>query len=165
MQSSPASLGYSMPAEWEKHDATWLSWPKDPNTFPADILHRVEATYAKMVESLSVEEEVRILVDDAKSEARVGNIVGRKSSVSFVRLKTVDVWVRDYGPTYLKGDDIALVKWDFNAWGNKYDDLLPDNESGERLAEYTGLKMFRPGAVLEGGSIDVNGSGSVLTTE
>jgi agmatine deiminase len=154
-----------MPAEWEKHDATWLSWPKDQNTFPADILQKVEATFAKMVQSLSMEEEVRILVDDAKSEARVRQTVGRRGSVSFVQLKTVDVWVRDYGPTYVKGADVALVKWIFNAWGNKYDDLLPDNESGERLAESTGLKMFRPGVVLEGGSIDVNGSGSVLTTE
>jgi agmatine deiminase len=154
-----------MPAEWEKHDATWLSWPKNPDTFPPSILHKVEATYSKMVDSLSSEEEVRILVDDAKAEAKVRQMVSRTGSVSFVRLRTVDVWVRDYGPTYVRGDDVALVKWVFNAWGNKYDDLLPDNESGERLAESTGLKIFRPGLVLEGGSIDVNGSGSVLTTE
>jgi agmatine deiminase len=165
MQGSPASLGYRMPAEWEKHDATWLSWPKDPNTFPANILQRVEATYVKIVESLSAGEEVRILVDDAKSETRVRRMLGRRGSFSFVRLKTVDVWVRDYGPTYVKGKDVALVKWIFNAWGNKYDDLLPDNESGVRLSKLTGLKIFNPHVVLEGGSIDVNGSGSVLTTE
>ena len=165
MTGTPASLGYIMPAEWEKHDATWLSWPKDPNTFPSDILPKVEAAYKKMVESLSQGEEVRILVDDAKSEGRVREKLGKVGSVSFVQIRTVDVWVRDYGPTYIKGKDVALVKWAFNAWGNKYDDLLPDNESGEELAESTGLKVFRPGAVLEGGSIDVNGRGSVMTTE
>ena len=165
MTGTPASLGYIMPAEWEKHDATWLSWPKDPNTFPSDILPKVEAAYKKMVESLSSGEEVRILVDDAESEERVRRNLGDGGYVSFVRIKTVDVWVRDYGPTYLRGKDIGIVKWDFNAWGNKYDDLLPDNESGERLARSTGLRVFRPGVVLEGGSIDVNGSGSVMTTE
>ncbi|MDA4119933.1 MAG: agmatine deiminase family protein [Thaumarchaeota archaeon] len=165
MTGTPASLGYNMPAEWEKHDATWLSWPKDPNTFPSDILPKVEAAYKKMVESLSSGEEVRILVDDAESEERVRQKIGDGGSVSYERIRTVDVWVRDYGPTYLRGKDIALVKWVFNAWGNKYDDLLPDNQSGEKLSESTGLKVFKPGVVLEGGSIDVNGSGSVMTTE
>jgi agmatine deiminase len=165
MSGTPASLGYKMPAEWEKHDATWLSWPKDPNTFTPDILPKVEASYAKMVDSLNPGEEVKILVDDAESEARVRRMLKGGGPVSFLRLKTVDVWVRDYGPTYVKGDDIALVKWAFNAWGNKYDDLLPDDESGERLAKSTGLRLFRPGVVLEGGSIDVNGGGSILTTE
>ncbi|HEY6282445.1 MAG TPA: agmatine deiminase family protein [Nitrososphaerales archaeon] len=165
MTGTPASLGYIMPAEWERHDATWLSWPKDLNTFPSDILPKVEAAYKKMVESLSSGEEVRILVDDANSEERVRQKLGDGGSVTFVRIRTVDVWVRDYGPTYLRGKDIALVKWAFNAWGNKYDDLLPDSESGEKLAESTGLRVFRPGVVLEGGSIDVNGRGSVMTTE
>ncbi|HEV2226621.1 MAG TPA: agmatine deiminase family protein [Nitrososphaerales archaeon] len=165
MTGTPASLGYIMPAEWEKHDATWLSWPKDPNTFPPEILPKVEAAYKKMVESLSSGEEVRILVDDAKSEEKVRRKLGDGGSISFERIKTVDVWVRDYGPTYLRGKDLGLVKWVFNAWGNKYDDLLQDNESGEKLAESTGLKVFRPGIVLEGGSIDVNGRGSVMTTE
>ncbi|MDA4126522.1 MAG: agmatine deiminase family protein [Thaumarchaeota archaeon] len=165
MSGTPASNGYTMPAEWEKHDATWLSWPKDPNTFPSDILPKVEAAYAKIVGSLSSGEEVKILVDDQEAEVRVRRKLRGRGFVSFSRIKTVDVWVRDYGPTYLKGRDISLVKWDFNAWGNKYDDLLPDNESGDKLAESTGLQVFRPGVVLEGGSIDVNGQGSVLTTE
>ncbi|HEV2138171.1 MAG TPA: agmatine deiminase family protein [Nitrososphaerales archaeon] len=165
MTDTPASLGYIMPAEWEKHDATWLSWPKDPNTFPSDILPKVEATYAKIVDSLSSGEEVKILVNDAEWEKRVREKLGSGGCVSFERIRTVDVWVRDYGPTYLRGKDVALVKWAFNAWGNKYDDLLPDGEAGDNMAESTGLKVFRPGLVLEGGSIDVNGRGSVITTE
>jgi agmatine deiminase len=80
-------------------------------------------------------------------------------------MRTVDVWVRDYGPTYLKGRGAALVKWRFNAWGNKYEDLLADDESGERIALSSGLAVFRPGLVLEGGSIDVDGEGTLLTTE
>jgi agmatine deiminase len=165
MAATPAALGYRMPAEWEKHDATWLSWPKDPDTFPPEILPAVEESYVKMVRALAEDEEVRILVDDEKSESRVASKLGRTGRVSFQKMKTVDVWVRDYGPTYVKARDIAVVKWVFNAWGNKYDDLLPDNEAGERVADSTGLRVFRPGVVLEGGSVDVNGEGSILTTE
>ena len=154
-----------MPAEWERHEATWLSWPKDPDTFPGDILPKVEVAYVKMVEALSEGEEVRVLVNDEKAEERVRSQLKRAGRVSYHRLKTVDVWVRDYGPIGIKGKDIALVKWRFNAWGNKYDDLLPDEAAGDALAKEAGLRTFRPGIVLEGGSIDVNGKGTLLTTE
>lgn len=165
MTDTPASLGYRMPAEWEEHGATWLSWPKDTNTFPPEILPSVEAAYVKMANALGEGEEVKILVDDARTERRVASMLKGGGRFSFHRLATVDVWVRDYDPIYVRGRDLALVKWVFNAWGNKYDDLLPDNESGERIARSTGLRVFRPGVVLEGGAIDVNGSGTLLTTE
>ncbi len=165
MKETPSELGYRMPAEWEKHDATWLSWPKDPDTFPPETLPKVEAAYAKMVAALSREEEVRILVDDDRTKARVASMLGRAGRVRFIVLKTADVWTRDYAPTCVRGRDVALVKWRFNAWGGKYDDLLPDDDAGAKLAELTGLRTFTPGVVLEGGSIDVNGTGSVLTTE
>ena len=165
MPPSPASLGFRMPAEWEKHDATWLSWPKDPNTFPPSLLPKVEAAYVDMVQAISKGEEVRVLVDDAKAESRVRSMVKEKGAVTYHRLKTVDVWVRDYGPICVRGKGVALVKWLFNAWGNKYDDLKPDNEAGERMAQASGLRVFRPGVVLEGGSVDVNGKGCLLTTE
>ncbi len=165
MKETPASLGYRMPAEWEEHAATWLSWPKDPNTFPGDILPKVEAAYARMVEALGEGEEVRILVDDEKAERRVRALLKGAGRVSYHRLKTVDVWVRDYGPTCVKGRDVALVRWRFNAWGNKYEDLLPDDAAGDAMAAEAGLKTFRPGIVLEGGSIDADGEGALLTTE
>jgi agmatine deiminase len=165
MMDTPASLGYMMPAEWEKHDATWLSWPKDPSTFPGEILPKVEGTYVKMIEALGGGEEVRVLVEDAKMEARVSGLLRGADRVSYHRLKTVDVWVRDYGPIYVRGRDVAVVKWVFNAWGDKYEDLKPDNAAGERIAESTGLRVFRPEVVLEGGSVDLNGGGSLLTTE
>jgi agmatine deiminase len=165
MRDTPAALGYRMPAEWERHEATWISWPKNADTFPSKILPAVEEAYVKMVDVLSKGEEVRILVDGAKEEGRVASLLRNDANVSFHRIRTVDVWVRDYGPTYLKGGDLALVRWSFNAWGRKYNDLLPDDEAGDRIATSSGLKVFRPGVVLEGGSIDVNGSGTVLTTE
>jgi len=165
MAPTPASLGYSMPAEWERHRATWLSWPKNPDTFPAEILPLVEASYVKIVKALASDEEVRIMVDDPKTEARVRSLIDANANVTFRRLRTVDVWVRDYGPIYVRGKGVALTKWIFNAWGNKYVDLKPDNEAGDRMAKSEGLPIFSPGMVLEGGSVDVNGRGCMLTTE
>ena len=165
MGETPRSLGYRMPAEWERHEATWVSWTKDPNTFPGEILPKVEEAYVKMVRALAGGEEVRILVDDAKAEERVSGLVGGAERVAFHRIRTVDVWTRDYLPTYVRGGDVALVKWRFNAWGGKYEDLLPDDGSGEAVAAGSGLRVFRPGVVLEGGSIDSDGAGTVLTTE
>jgi len=96
---TPAAQGFRMPAEWEKHEATWISWPKDPNTFPPDILPKVESAYTKMVRALGSAEEVRILVDDERSEERVRMLLGQGPQVRFYRIRSVDVWVRDYGPT------------------------------------------------------------------
>ena len=154
-----------MPAEWEKHDATWISWPKDPSTFPGGLLSRVEATYAEIVTVLSQGEEVRILVDDGAAESRVRSILTQASDVTYHRIKTVDVWVRDYAPIYVKGKELAVTKWSFNAWGEKYEDLKRDDDSGRRIALSTGLKIFEPGMVLEGGSVDVDGEGTLITTK
>lgn len=153
-----------MPAEWEPHQGTWISWPKNRDTFPNGILPAVERTYVKIVGALGEGEVVHILVNDGKAEARVKTLV-RNARVSFHHIRTADVWVRDYGPTYVRGGNGAAVKWIFNAWGNKYEDLKPDNEAGEEIAIHSGLAVVRPGIVLEGGSIDVNGDGSLLTTE
>jgi agmatine deiminase len=162
---TPTQMGYRMPAEWEPHSGTWLSWPKNPDTFGPEILPKVEQAYERMVLELSRDEEVKILVDDEKTMQKVGGRLHRAERASFVVLRTEDVWVRDYGPTYVKGDGLAVVKWGFNAWGNKYDDLLADGEAGEKIAESTNLPVFRPGIVLEGGSIDTNAEGKLLTTE
>jgi agmatine deiminase len=154
-----------MPAEWEEHRATWLSWPKDPNTFPPRVLGAVEKTYAKMIAALSEGEEVWLLVDDEKLERQARERLAGVRNVVFHRIKTVDVWTRDYAPICVRGKDIALTKWVFNAWGDKYDDLKPDNLSGKEVAKNTGLRVFNSPTVLEGGSIDVNGRGTLLTTE
>ncbi len=172
MQKTPHELGYCMPAEWERHEATWLSWPKNPLTFPAPMLPAVEKTYCEIVRALSGSERVKILVDGDSIERSVADKLekagARMKNVLFSRIKSADVWIRDYGPTYLlnrKTRQKAAVKWTFNAWGNKYDDLLYDNKAGEQVAQSGGIPVFRPGIVLEGGSIDVNGAGCVLTTE
>ena len=164
----PAELGFSMPPEWAKHDSTWLSWPKNPLTFPPEIVSKVEAAYVAMIEALARGERVDLLVDDGRTEDRVRSMLSSKN-VAFHRIKSADVWIRDYGPIFVRkggrGQAVAATKWEFNAWGNKYDDLLPDDATGLEVARSTGLRVFETGVVLEGGSIDVNGRGSLLTTE
>jgi agmatine deiminase len=164
---APFELGLSMPAEWAKHESTWLSWPKNPLTFPPEIVSKVEAAYVEMIEALARGERVDLLVDDERTEDRVRSMLSSKG-VTFRRIKSADVWIRDYGPIFVKGGRgraVAATKWEFNAWGRKYDDLLPDNATGLEVARSTGLRVFETGMVLEGGSIDVNGRGTLLTTE
>jgi agmatine deiminase len=156
---------YLMPAEWEKHEATWLAWPKDPLTFPPEILDRVEETYVEMTHALSRGERVNILVDDDAMQQRVTTMVGDSPRVSYYKIKTADVWVRDYGPIFVRrGEGLTAVKWRFNAWGGKYDELKPDDHAGLEVANASGLPVEEPGIVLEGGSIDTNGKGTCLTT-
>ena len=89
-----------MPAEWEEHEATWISWPKDPDTFPAGVLPKVEGAYVKMAEALGEGEEVRVLVDDGRAEERVRPLLKEVARVSIHRVQTGAVWVRDSGHPY-----------------------------------------------------------------
>ena len=165
---TPSKLGFSMPAEWARHESTWLSWPKNPLTFSPEIVSKVEAAYLEMIEALVHGERVDLLVDDERTEDRVRSMLSTKR-VTFHEIKSADVWIRDYGPIFVKkggrGPAVAATKWEFNAWGRKYDDLLVDSATGLEVARSTGLRVFETGVVLEGGSIDVNGRGALLTTE
>jgi agmatine deiminase len=162
---TPFELGFRMPAEWERHESTWLSWPKDPLTFPENIIDRVEQIYVKMIEALQKGERVDLLVDDQKTEDRVAGLLSSRRNMRFHKIRSADVWIRDYGPIFVRNSNvIAATKWIFNAWGEKYDELLRDNQSGEEICKAAKLRIFEPGIVLEGGSIDMNGRGSCLTT-
>jgi len=168
-EGTPATQGFSMPAEWSRHESTWLSWPKNPLTFPPETIAKVEAAYVEMVEALARGERVDILVDDDRTEERVRRMLSAKN-VAFHQIRSADVWMRDYGPIFVtqvegRRRGVAATKWKFNAWGSKYDDLLPDDATGLEVARSTGLRIFETGVVLEGGSIDVNGRGALLTTE
>jgi agmatine deiminase len=170
--ATPRMNGYRMPAEWAKHDATWLSWPKNPLTFPPEVIEEVEDVFAQMIAALSHGERVKVLVEHEEMEQRMlrksAEAGADQSNIQPMRIHSSDVWIRDYGPTFVlqqRTGEKAAVKWRFNAWGGKYDDLMYDDIAGEDVALSTKVPIFRPGIVMEGGSIDVNGLGSVLTTE
>ncbi len=167
---TPAAAGYRMPAEWHPHEATWLAWPKDPVTWP-DRVPEAEEIFLQFIEALTPHERVDLLVDDEEVEADV-RARCRARGVAPERLvchrvRTVDSWIRDYGPNFLLDGAGALAfnHWVFNAWGNKYATLLLDADVPRRLEALAGVPRFEPGIVLEGGSIDVDGQGTVLTTE
>ncbi len=169
---TPRSLGFRMPPEWHPHQATWLAWPKDPKTWP-DRIPQVEDIYVLMMAHLSPGEEVRLLVDDPQTEERVRRLLARarvqESRVRIFQQPTADAWIRDYGPNFLIRDAgeprVAFNDWRFNAWGEKYPELMADDQIPARLADAIDFPRFEPGMVLEGGAIDVNGQGVVLTTE
>lgn len=166
----PAELGYRMPAEWEPHTGTWLSWPKYDDTFPGQLRNAAEDIYAQFIGALQKGEKVFVLVDDAQAENRAREILEKSgagtSNVDFYHIPSVDVWTRDYGPTFvINGNEAAAVKWKFNGYGGKYTDLRRDDVAGLKIAEISGAKIFKPRIVVEGGSIDSNGCGTLLTTE
>ncbi len=160
-----------MPAEWEPHDATWLSWPNNPETFPQGVIERVEKTFAQIAAALQENEKVNILVNDSDWERKARAVLEREGAgegnIRFFRIKSADVWVRDYSPIFVKNGKGAVLaaKWVYNAYGNKYEDLLYDNQTGDTIAKESGKGILRPLIVLEGGSVDVNGEGRMLTTE
>jgi agmatine deiminase len=158
-----------MPAEWHSHTATWLSFPHNQETW-GDRLLDVEDACVQMIDSLHRGEIVNLLVNDEAMERRVKAkllAVGVDlSRVVLHRIPTVDAWIRDYGPTFLlQKSEIAMVDWTFNGWGNKYPDYPRDTVIPRLINERLRIPRFEPGIVLEGGSIDVNGAGAVLTTE
>lgn len=167
-QETPASLGFHMPAEWKTHEATWLTWPKDPETWP-DRVSQVEEIYLQMIAALVPHETVNLLVDDEATEQAVRRrcSFAAAENIRFHRIATVDSWIRDYGPNFLVNENgaAAFNDWIFNAWGNKYETLKQDDRIPRVLEPLLQLRRFEPGIVLEGGAIDVNGAGCVLTTE
>jgi agmatine deiminase len=167
-KETPAALGFHMPAEWRAHAATWLTWPKDPETWP-DRVSQVEEIYLQMIAALTPQETVNLLVDDLATEHAVRQRCAFASagSLHFHHIPTVDSWIRDYGPNFLVDGrgGAAFNDWIFNAWGNKYETLKQDNGVPLFLEPELKMRRFEPGIVLEGGAIDVNGEGCVLTTE
>lgn len=163
---TPRQLGYRMPAEWHPHAATWLSWPRpDGISFPgryAEILPTLRA----MVRALAPHERVNVNCRNDAVEAIARKTIGKTRNVAYHRIPSYEPWCRDHGPIFVKrGQKLAVVDWGFNAWGGKYPPFDDDDAVPQRVAELLSLPLFQPGIIMEGGSLDVNGTGLLLTTE
>jgi agmatine deiminase len=165
-----AALGFRMPAEWEPQEAIWLSWPVRRRTWRRHF-SPIPAKFAEITAAISRFEEVRINL--ARSGQPGARALLRRAGANLDRVKfyvhpTNDAWCRDHGPNFVRNDrtgEVAVNDWDYNAWGEKYRPFDRDNAIPGRIAAALKLRRFRPGMVLEGGSIDVNGADAVLTTE
>ena len=166
---TPRELGYRMPAEWERHEAIWLAWPHDTTTFISGV-ERVEQTYVEIVQALHKDEYVNLFVTDTEMKKKASNLFEKVNidldRIRFFMFDYADVWFRDYGPIFVRNaQSLAMVHWQFNSWGQKYEELMKDALIPDVINQHMHLACFEPGIVLEGGSIDVNGNGTLLTTE
>ena len=172
MTKTPKSLGYTFPPEWHRHAATWMSWPRPEGISFPDRYDHVQPDLARIVANIARFETVRINVPDADWAERVKQVLrdhGHADAVERVEcfhIPTNEPWCRDHGPAFLKRDnDLAVVDFGFNAWGGKYppwddDDAVPTN-----VAKHLGLPVFDAGhLIMEGGAVDFDGRGSILTT-
>jgi agmatine deiminase len=183
----PAALGYRWPAEWEPHAATWLSWPRNPETWPGHF-EPVPGEFAQLVRTIAQFEPVNILAGGEPVMRQARELVGNLPNVTLYDIETNDAWCRDHGPTFLQGSGVrgqesgergqnsrsairnpqlprALIDWEYNAWGGKYPPFDLDNQVPRKIAALQGRRVFSPGIILEGGAIEGNGEGVLLTTE
>lgn len=167
----PAGQGYYFPAEWEEHEATWLSWPHNPDTWPGKI-EKIYPVYCEFIKLVSEGEKVKINVTDKEMANRAFSMIKETGAdmdqIFFYENPTNDAWCRDHGPAFLVNKDKSrqkiIVDWGYNAWGEKYPPYELDNQVPGRIATQEKLPFVRPGIIMEGGSVDFNGKGTVLTT-
>jgi agmatine deiminase len=158
-----------MPAEWEPHEATWLAWPHERTDWPGKFAP-IPWVYGDIVTRLAQVEKARILVEDAQTEKSARRVLGKcganMAALEFFRHRTNRSWTRDYCPIFVRNarGEVAITNWIFNGWA-KYDNWRDDNRVPAFLAKRLKMRSFEPKIVLEGGSIEVNGAGLLLTTE
>ena len=170
-ERSAAPPAWRWPAEWGPHRATWLAWPHKEASWPG-ILERIPPLFVEMVRALATGERVEILVRDETDAANVRSLLEAAavgmSRVGLHAIPTDDAWIRDHGPTFVTREDppaIAAVDWGYNAWGGKYPPWDLDVQVAGRIAALLGVERHQGGFILEGGSIDGDGDGTILTTE
>lgn len=160
----------AMIAEWEKHSATLLHWPSNKETWPDERLAKVEEVYLAIIRSLSKYEKILLFIESEEIRKRVEQLlVNTKVDLSNIVLHVYpinDIWARDCGPIFVKRDkEFIITDWEYNAWGEKYPPWDSDNNIPKYIADHYGIERIPTRMILEGGSIDVNGVGDLLTTE
>jgi agmatine deiminase len=169
LMKTPANSGYHMPAEWEPHTGVWISWPGNDETFPD--LKRVQQAFLEMITGLIPGETVNLFVaDESVMDYVLEQLIKTGNDADKVKFHTgssPDVWIRDYGPTFIVNrgiKELSAVTWEFNAWGEKYEDLICDGQIALKIVSCLKINSFKPKIIMEGGSFDVNGRGCLLTT-
>lgn len=168
---TPKSLGYYFPAEFAPHEATWLSWPHKEASWPGKI-DAIYPFYSQFIKELSMSEKVRINVADNAMKNFAFKYIreagANLDNVEFFLHPTNDAWCRDHGPAFLINPNAAIKKvivdWGYNAWGGKYPPFDLDDVIPTLIGKHYGLPVYNPGIVMEGGSVEFNGKGTLLTS-
>lgn len=163
--TTPRAAGYRWPAEWERHAATWIAWPHNRDTWPGHFAD-IPAAFARVIETLAQYEPVNVLAASGPVADQADALVGSRRGVTLFSISTNDAWVRDYGPMFLTHPDgsVAAVDWQFNSWGGKYPPWDADNAATREICAALDIYRFPVQCVLEGGAVDTNGAGMMLTT-
>jgi agmatine deiminase len=173
LRGTPAEHGYSFPAEWSRHAATWISWPRPEGISFPGYYHRSIRDVVRVIATIAQFEPVHLNVPNAnyvrivRDTLRLAGVPLRR--IVLHQIPTNECWTRDHGPAFVvrrKGPhrDVAIVDWGFNAWGGKYPPWSADDEVPTRVARDLGLPVFQADIVMEGGAVDFNGAGTILTT-
>ncbi|WP_138429524.1 agmatine deiminase family protein [Fodinibius saliphilus] len=174
LEKIPAELNYSLLPEWHNHSATQMHWPSNKKTWPGKRLQKVEYVYLDIIEVLHRYENIHLFVDNRILHEHVVNLLRERNinldKIIFHIQSINDVWARDCGPifVYREGEEeaeYAITDWEYNSWGDKYPPYDSDNKLPSYLASKYGISRYEPEMVLEGGSIDTNGDGVLITTE
>lgn len=168
---TPKELGYYFPAEFAKHTATWLSWPHKEASWPGKI-EKIFPVYAQFIKLVAEGERVNInVVNDKMKEKAIGHLQkvnADLNNIAFFIHPTNDAWCRDHGPAFLINPAAeqkkVIVDWGYNAWGGKYPPFDLDDNIPTLIAQHYNIPVFYPEVVMEGGSVDFNGKGTLLTT-
>lgn len=166
---TPKELGYYFPAEWSKHESTWLSYPHNENSWP-DKINTIFPSYNLFIKELAKNEIVNINILSQEMKDRVNDeliaLNVNMSNIRFHNFPTNDAWCRDHGPAFVINEKLgkkAIVDWSYNAWGGKYPYVL-DDKIPSLIANELGLEVFKNNIIMEGGSVDFNGKGTLITT-
>lgn len=168
---TPAAAGYFFPAEFALHTATWLSWPHNPDTWPGKI-ETVFTPYSRFIQTLTAGEYVHINVSHASMEKEAMKILAdhevNLERIRFFHHPTNDAWCRDHGPAFLINPDSrqpkVIVDWGHNAWGGKYPPFDLDDVIPSLIGKAYDIPVYHPGIIMEGGSVDFNGDGTLITS-
>ena len=167
----PKDLGYYFPAEFERHSATWLSWPHKEASWPGKI-EAIFPVYAQFVRLVAEGEKVNInVVDDEMQKRAIGHLTAAGANLGNIHFfihPTNDAWCRDHGPAFLVNSKAPqkkiIVDWGYNAWGGKYPPFDLDDNIPTLIGAHYGIPVVYPGIVMEGGSVEFNGRGTIITT-
>ncbi|WP_428330164.1 agmatine deiminase family protein [Mucilaginibacter sp.] len=168
--TTPKQNGFHFPAEWHRHTATWLSWPHKEESWPGKI-DLIYPKYCEFIKIISEDELVRINVKDEQMAAFAKQLLSFAGvdlkKIEFYNFPTNDAWCRDHGPAFLINEHTkqkAIIDWGYNAWGGKYPPFDLDDVIPTKIGDHFGMPVYNPGIVMEGGSVDFNGKGTLLTT-